>query len=106
MDRMELTVGLPERDIAYLDEYVEQHPQRCNAETCIDTHPVVTSNTVRVYPLQTLVTADESGLRLDSKAQAEQVRPVDAGRLAHRIGRLTPAARARVDMALRVHLDL
>ena len=66
----------------------------------------LTSNTARVYPFQTLVTAAESGLRLDSKAQAEQVRSVDASRLAHRVGRLAPAARARVDMALRVHLDL
>lgn len=66
----------------------------------------VTSNTARVYPFQTLITAAESGLHRDSKAQAEQVRSVDVTRLAHRIGQLTPATRARLDAALRTHLDL
>jgi mRNA interferase MazF len=66
----------------------------------------LTSNTARVYPFQTLVPATESGLHLDSKAQAEQVRSVDASRLVQRIGRLTLAARTRVDAALRTHLDL
>lgn len=66
----------------------------------------LTSNTARVYPFQTLVRTDESGLSLDSKAQAEQVRSVDVSRLVHRIGRLTPAAVARLDAALRTHLDL
>jgi mRNA interferase MazF len=66
----------------------------------------VTSNTTRVYPFQALITATESGLHRDSKAQAEQVRSVDVTRLAHRVGRLAPAARARLDAALRTHLDL
>jgi mRNA interferase MazF len=66
----------------------------------------LTSNTARVYPFQALVTVGESGLSLDSKAQAEQVRSVDVTRLVHRVGRLAPAARARVDAALRIHLDL
>lgn len=66
----------------------------------------LTSNVARVYPFQVLVTTVESGLSLDSKAQAEQVRSVDVTRLVHRIGRLTPAAAARVDAALRTHLAL
>jgi mRNA interferase MazF len=66
----------------------------------------LTSNTERVYPFQTLVTQAESGLRTESKAHAEQVRAVSATRLVHRIGRLAPAARARLDAALRIHLDL
>ncbi len=66
----------------------------------------LTTNTARVYPFQTLVTVAESGLRADSKAQAEQVRAVSVTRLVHRIGHLAPAARARLDTALRVHLDL
>jgi mRNA interferase MazF len=66
----------------------------------------VTSNTTRVYPFQAFITTAESGLHHDSKAQAEQVRSVDVTRLIHRIGQLTPAARARLDAALRTHLDL
>jgi mRNA interferase MazF len=66
----------------------------------------VTSNTTRIHPFQALITTSESGLHHDSKAQAEQVRSVDVTRLTHRIGQLTAAARARLDAALRTHLDL
>jgi len=66
----------------------------------------LTSNTNRVYPFQTLVAVAESGLRLDSKAQAEQVRAVSVSRLAKRVGRLNLTALQRLDMALRTHLDL
>ena len=38
----------------------------------------VTSNTTRVYPFQVLLTNEETGLRVDSKAQAEQVRAIAA----------------------------
>ena len=40
----------------------------------------VTSNTARVFPFQVLLTADEVGIRLDSKAQAEQVRAIRSSR--------------------------
>lgn len=66
----------------------------------------LTSNTARVYPFQALIPTAESGLRVDAKAQAEQVRCVDVTRLIHRIGRLSPEARARLDRALLTHLDL
>jgi len=34
----------------------------------------VTSGTGRIFPFQTLLPAEDTGLRVDSKAQAEQVR--------------------------------
>lgn len=77
-------------------------PQRCGAVTVVP----LTSNTVEVHPFQTLVRAAESGLRLDSKAQAEQVRPVDVSRLIQRVGQLDQASRQRLDEALRIHLSL
>ena len=39
----------------------------------------VTSATDRVYPFQVLLRAADTGLRNDSKAQAEQVRAVEPG---------------------------
>ena len=48
----------------------------------------VTSNTARVFPFQVLLAADEVGVRLDSKAQAEQVRAVSVDRIGPVIGRL------------------
>jgi mRNA-degrading endonuclease toxin of MazEF toxin-antitoxin module len=47
-----------------------------------------------------------TGLRLDSKAQAEQVRCVSVARLGAVMGRLPAPIMEAVDQALRVHLDL
>lgn len=66
----------------------------------------VTSNTERVFPFQVLVPAGQSGLRVDSKAQAEQVRSVAVERLGVALGRLPMPLMAEIDAALRLHLDL
>jgi mRNA-degrading endonuclease toxin of MazEF toxin-antitoxin module len=39
----------------------------------------------RVYPLQVLLAPAATGLAVDSKAQAEQVRSVDIGRVRERV---------------------
>ena len=51
----------------------------------------VTSNTDRVYPFQVLLPAAATGLRSDSKAQAEQIRSVAIERIGRQVGRLRPA---------------
>ena len=66
----------------------------------------ITSNVARVYPFQVLLRAGQTGLREDSKAQAEQVRSVAVERIGKQIGRLPAAALAELDGALRVHLAL
>lgn len=66
----------------------------------------VTSSTDRVYAFQVLLPADETGLRLDSKAQAEQIRSVAMERLGAVVGRVPAADMARLDDALRLHLQL
>jgi mRNA interferase MazF len=66
----------------------------------------VTSNTDKIYPFQVLLSAATSGLAVDSKAQAEQVRSVSTHRLLQRIGRVSPAELVHVDEALRLHLAL
>jgi mRNA interferase MazF len=66
----------------------------------------VTSNVERVYPFQTLLPAAVTGLRQDSKAQAEQVRSVSIERVGERVGVVPRALMARLDEALRVHLAL
>jgi mRNA interferase MazF len=66
----------------------------------------VTSSTERIYPFQVLLPARETGLRRDSKAQAEQVRSVAVERIGNRIGQLPAALMAELDQALRVHLSL
>jgi len=66
----------------------------------------VTSSISRVHPFQVLLPADQTGLRHDSKAQAEQIRSVAVLRVGRRIGELSPSLADELDQALRVHLSL
>ena len=66
----------------------------------------VTSNTARIYPFQVLLPAGQTGLREDSKAQAEQVRSVAVERVGERVGQLPAALVTELDQALRIHLSL
>ncbi len=66
----------------------------------------VTSNVSRVLPFQVLLPAGAVGLRVDSKAQAEQVRSVAVERLGPAVGRLPAPVMAQLDDALRLHLAL
>lgn len=66
----------------------------------------VTTNTERVFPFQALLAAAETGLRSDSKAQAEQVRSVSVQRLGPILGRAPAPVMAQLDEALRLHLEL
>lgn len=66
----------------------------------------ITSNTERIFPFQVLLPAEESGLSVDSKAQAEQVRAVSVGRLREKLGDVPSSLMARLDEALRLHLAL
>jgi mRNA interferase MazF len=66
----------------------------------------VTSNTSGVLPFQALRPARETGLRVDSKAQAEQVRSVAVERVGPELGRLPAGLMSALDEALRLHLHL
>lgn len=66
----------------------------------------ITSNIARVLPMHVLLRSDESGLPVDSKAQAEQVRAVDVTRIARSFGLLGAETMAALDEALRLHLSL
>lgn len=66
----------------------------------------ITSNVTRVYPFQVLLPAGECGLKVDSKAQAEQVRSVSVERIGRKTGQVPASVMAKLDHALRVHLGL
>lgn len=66
----------------------------------------VTSKVSRVLPFQTLLPASLTGLRVDSKAQAEQVRSVSVERVGDVLGRVPGPLLADLDDALRLHLAL
>lgn len=65
----------------------------------------LTSNPARVYSFQALIPATKRpGLRVESKAQAEQLRAVDIRRLDRRVAVLDAGTLAALDRAVRVHL--
>lgn len=66
----------------------------------------VTSNTTTVWDFQVLLPAAETGIEVDSKAQAEQIRAADVSRLRRRIGALSPALMWELDEAIALHLGL
>lgn len=66
----------------------------------------VTSNVERIYPFQVFLRAMDCGLRVDSKAQAEQVRSVSVERVGRRLGELPTSSMSDLEDALRLHLDL
>jgi len=66
----------------------------------------VTSNVSRVLAFQVLIPAGQGGLRVDSKAQAEQVRAVAASRVGRQVGSLAAETMKQLDGALRLHLGL
>jgi mRNA interferase MazF len=66
----------------------------------------ITSSTSKVYPFQVFLPSQLTGLDMDLKAQAEQVRSISIERLNRPIGRLTHDLMLAVDEALRLHLAL
>lgn len=66
----------------------------------------VTRNLDRVYPFQTRLPAEATGLAADSKARAEQVRSVAVERVGPVLGRLPADLLAELEDALRLHLGL
>jgi mRNA interferase MazF len=66
----------------------------------------ITSNTDRIFPFQALMPAAATGLQVDSKAQAEQVRFIAVERLGRLLGRAPANVMADLDDALRLHLQL
>jgi mRNA interferase MazF len=66
----------------------------------------VTSNVSRVFPFQTLLPADASGLCGNSKAQAEQIRSVAVERVGPIVGHVAADLMTELEDALRLHLAL
>lgn len=67
----------------------------------------ITSNVRRIYPFQVALAGGEyAGLVKPSKAQAEQVRAIDARRLRKKIGHLSATEIDALDTALRLQLSL
>jgi len=65
-----------------------------------------TGSVERIYPFQVALSAGETGLSQDSKAQAEQVRSISVERVGEAVGIVPASLLASLDEALRLHLGL
>ncbi len=66
----------------------------------------VTSNVARILPFQVLLPAAVTGLGVDSKAQAEQVRTIAVARIVRPVGWVPSELMGELDESLRLHLAL
>lgn len=66
----------------------------------------ITSNIRHIYPFQVPLPASTTGLRQDSKAQAEQIRSVAVERIGEQVGMVPAAMMLQIEEALRLHLAL
>lgn len=68
--------------------------------------PTTTQHLDRIFDFHLLLPAARTGLRVDCKAQAEQLRAVSVGRLVERAGRVPPDLMQDLDERIRVWLGL
>lgn len=67
----------------------------------------LTSNATRIFPFEVALNANQTGLRKDGKAMAQQVRMLDKARLGLlRQGMVSSEKMTALDAALRLHLAL
>lgn len=66
----------------------------------------LSSNVAQVLPFQTRLPGVATGLRVDAKAQAEQVRSVGVDQIGPALGRVPAELMSELDDALRLHLHL
>lgn len=66
----------------------------------------LTSNLATVYPFQVALPSEDTGLRVDSKAQAGEIRSVSLERVGPALGLVPARLMAHLDDALRLHLAL
>ncbi len=59
-----------------------------------------------LYPTEVLIKAPEGGLSVDSVALLNQIRSIDKGRLAKRLGAVKPQTMNKVEDALRISLGM
>ena len=66
----------------------------------------ITSKTERIYPFETLISKETTGLLHDSKAKCNQIRTIDKKRLVKLIGRIPEEKIKQVERAILIHLGI
>lgn len=66
----------------------------------------LTSNTEKIYLFQVALPKGRTGLKKDSKTQAEQIRSLDVTRIGPMLGMVPPDLMAEIDETLKLQLGL
>jgi mRNA interferase MazF len=68
--------------------------------------PLTSQNLEKVYPIEVLLTPENSELEHESKVLLNQIRAVDKVRLVKKIGKVNEEVMVQVDTALKISLGL
>ena len=68
--------------------------------------PITSQKTEKLYPIDVLLTKENSGLEKRSKVLLSQIRALDKSRLVKKVGKLNDSALEQVDEALKMSLGL
>lgn len=68
--------------------------------------PITGQPASRAYPFEVQIPRGVAGLTVDSRAKTDQIRAVDKRRLLNYRGAVPPEYLARLERALKIHLDL
>ena len=66
----------------------------------------VTSSTEKVYPFETILSSQESGLPKRSKAKCNQIRTIDKKRLVKSLGKVSMEKLKEIEGSLFIHLGM
>lgn len=66
----------------------------------------ITSSTEKIYPFETLLSSQDSGLHSNSKAKCNQIRTIDKKRLVKSIGKVSTKKIKEVEDSLLIHLGM
>ena len=66
----------------------------------------ITSNTKRIYPFEVYVDKGIGNLPKDSKLKADQIRTIDKSRITKLIGKLPEEFISKIDLAIKIHLEI
>lgn len=68
--------------------------------------PITSKKTQKVYPFETFLSHQESGLPEDSKAKANQIRTIDKRRLVKLLSKLSSEKLTEIEHAALIHLGI
>ena len=68
--------------------------------------PVTSQNIGKIYPFEVKLKKGTANLPKNSKVKTDQIQSIDVRRIVKRIGRLDAEVVSRIEVALKIHLDL